>query len=57
MGDVQVLPAALIDADDIHPSGCADIASIWALAGEHTGFDVTPDTLLYRVGFRFLPVE
>ncbi len=52
--DVQVRPAGMIDADDISPSGCADIAAIWALAGEHTGAVVTAETLLYRVGFRFV---
>ncbi len=36
------------------PSGCADIAAIWNLAGEHTGAIVGPDTLLHRVQFRFL---
>jgi hypothetical protein len=52
--DVQVMPAALVPEDDVAPSGCADVASIWALAGEHTGATVTPDTLLHRVQFRFL---
>jgi len=52
--DVQLLPAALVPAADVGPTGCADVAAIWALAGEHTGANVTADTLLYRVQFRFL---
>jgi hypothetical protein len=52
--DVQVLPAAMIDESDVGPSGCADIAAIWALAGEHTGAVVTAETLVYRVQFRFV---
>ena len=52
--DVQVLPAAMIRREDVGPSGCADIGAIWALAGEHTGVVVTPETLLYRVQFRFV---
>ena len=60
--DVQVMPAALISDDDVAPSGCADVPSILKLAGEHTNARVGPDTLLYRVQFRFLgdkmrPVE
>ena len=52
--DVQLLPAALVPQDDVPSTGCADVAAIWALAGEHTGTPVTPDTLIYRVQFRFL---
>ena len=51
---VQVMPAALVSEDDVPATGCPDVLSIWALAGEHTGVTVTPDTLLYRVRFRFL---
>ena len=52
--DVQVMPAALISPEDVAPSGCANIAAIWALAGEHTGSTVGPDTLLHRVRFRYV---
>lgn len=52
--DVQLLPAALVPEGDVPATGCADVAAIWALAGDHTGATVTPDTLLYRVQFRFL---
>ena len=52
--DVQVIPAALISKRDVPLTGCADIAAIRALAGEHTHTPVRPDTLLYRVQFRFL---
>ena len=60
--DVQVMPAAMISEDDIGPSGCAHVAAIVELAGEHKHSRVGPDTLLYRVQFRFLgdamsPVE
>ena len=52
--DVRVMPAALVTEDDLAPSGCESIEAIWELAGEHTKTRVTPDTLLYRVQFRFL---
>ena len=52
--DVRLMPAALVSEDDVAPSGCESIAAIWELAGEHTKTVVTPDTLLYRVQFRFL---
>ena len=52
--DVQVLPAGMISKRDVPRSGCRDVRSIWELAGEHTGSVVGPDTLLYRVQFRFL---
>ena len=52
--DVRVMPAGLVGPDDIGPTGCADVAAIWASAGEHTGTEVTQETLLHRVQFRFL---
>ena len=52
--DVQVIPAGLVPQDDVALSGFADIAAIWASAGEHTGAVVGPDTLLHRVQFRML---
>jgi hypothetical protein len=52
--NVEVMPAALISKRDVPLTGCADIAAIRALAGEHTHTPVRPDTLLYRVQFRFL---
>lgn len=52
--DVRVIPAAMISEDDVGPSGCDDVAAIRELAGEHTKVRVAPDTLLYRVQFRFL---
>jgi hypothetical protein len=51
--DVQVIPAALITQEDVEPSGCTDIPAIWASAGEHTKTQVEPETLLYRVQFRY----
>ena len=52
--DVQVLPAALVPESDVPFTGCADVASIWALAGEHTKTTMTPGTLLTRVAFRYV---
>jgi hypothetical protein len=54
---VDVIPAALIPASDVAPSGCESIAAIRELAGEHTRTRVTADTLLYRVEFRYLPAS
>jgi hypothetical protein len=52
--DVQVVPAALISRHDVAPTGCASVAAIRELAGEHTKTRVTDDTLLTRVQFTFL---
>jgi hypothetical protein len=52
--DVQVVPAALVSKDDVAPTGCANVAAIWELAGDHTKTRVTPETLLTRVQFTFL---
>ncbi len=51
---VDLIPAALVPRDDVPRSGCPDIAAIWQLAGDHTKTTVTPDTLLYRVQFKYL---
>lgn len=53
--DVSVMPAALVSPEDVERSGCASVEAICALAGEHTKSYVGPDTMLYRVQFRFLP--
>lgn len=52
--DVRVVPAALVSADDVRLAGLSDAASVWNLAGEHTGTAVGPETLLHRVQFRYL---
>ena len=52
--EVQVMPAGMISKRDVPRSGCGDVRAIWELAGEHTNTIVGPDTLLYRVQFRFL---
>jgi hypothetical protein len=52
--DVQVIPAALVSAEDVAPSGCASVQAIWELAGEPTQTRVLSDTLLHRVQFRFM---
>jgi hypothetical protein len=52
---VDLMPAALVSQSDVRLTGCTDVAHVWRLAGEHTGTSVTPDTLLYRVEFRYLP--
>jgi len=55
--DVQLLPAALVTEEDVRLSGCHDIAAVWRSAGDHTKTRVGPDTLLYRVRFRFVEPE
>ena len=52
--DVVVMPAALIDQDDVRRSGCESVEGIWALAGEHTKQLVDAETLLHRVEFRYV---
>jgi hypothetical protein len=52
--DVQVVPAGMVPASDMRPTGCESIAAIRALAGEHKGADVTDETLLHRVRFRVI---
>lgn len=52
--DVRVMPAGLVTAGDVPRTGCSSVAEVWALAGEHTGANVTAETLLYRLEFRFL---
>jgi len=52
--DVQVLPAALVPESDVPLTGCADVASIWELAGDHTKTVVTAETLLTRVEFQYV---
>ena len=52
--EVDLLPAALISDEDARLAGCRDAAEVWQLAGGHTKTDVQPDTMLYRVQFRFL---
>lgn len=54
MEDVRVVPAGLVSAEDVPRTGCSSIEEVWALAGEHTGANVTAETLLYRLEFRFL---
>jgi hypothetical protein len=49
--DVQVMPAGLISKRDVPLTGCHDVEAIRELAGEPP---VGPETLLYRVQFRFL---
>jgi hypothetical protein len=51
--DVQLIPAGMVSKRDVRPSGCGSIAEIWELAGEHTRARVGPDTLLFRVEFRY----
>jgi hypothetical protein len=51
---VDVMPAAMVSEIDVPRTGLASIAEIWALAGDHTKTRVDPETLLYRVEFRFV---
>src|SRR5581483_3505768 len=52
---VDLIPAGAVPRGDVAPSGCESVDAIRELAGEHTKTRVTPDTLLYRVQFRYLP--
>jgi hypothetical protein len=51
--DVQLIPAALVTDDDARAAGCADIPAVWRSAGDHTRTEIQPETLLYRVQFRY----
>ena len=51
--DVHQFPAALISPEDLVPTGCATLAAVWHSA-EHGNTHVGPETMLYRVQFRFL---
>ncbi len=51
---VELLPAALIDSDDLTKTGFRSVEEVWHSAGEHTGTVVGPGTLLYRVEFHML---
>jgi hypothetical protein len=51
------VPAAFVSKDDCRLAGHAGIEEAWRMAGDHTKTVVTPDTLLYRVQFRYLPEE
>lgn len=53
--DVELLPAALISEGDLRLAGHDSLAEAMALAGDHTKTRVTPDTLLYKVRFRYMP--
>ena len=51
--DVQQIPAALVSPEDLGPTGCATLEEVWHSA-EHGTTHVDPETMLYRVQFRFL---
>jgi hypothetical protein len=51
---VDVIPAAMIPRSDIPLTGFNTLDEIWRSAGDHKGVEVTGDTLLYRVQFRFI---
>jgi len=53
--DVELIPAAFVSEDDCRLAGHAGIEEAWRMAGDHTKTVVSPDTLLYRVQFRYLP--
>ncbi|HLF76299.1 MAG TPA: hypothetical protein VJB57_02300 [Dehalococcoidia bacterium] len=53
--NVQLLPAALVSHEDALLAGHTTVAGVWEMAGSHTRTVVTPDTLLYRVQFTYLP--
>jgi hypothetical protein len=51
--DVQQVPATLISPEDLGPAGCATLEEVWHSA-EHGNTHVGPETMLFRVEFRFL---
>jgi hypothetical protein len=53
--DVTAVPVAGVTDADAHAVGLPDAASLVDLAREHTGREVTDDTLLYRVRFHYTP--
>jgi hypothetical protein len=52
---VDLLPAAVVESDDLAATGFQSVEEVWRSAGEHTGSVVGPETLLYRVQFRMVP--
>jgi hypothetical protein len=52
--DVRVIPAALIDDEDVRRSAYRDADEVRRKAGEHTKSFVGPDTMLHRVQFRYV---
>jgi hypothetical protein len=54
--DVRVVRAADITDADAREVGRPDAAALIEFARSHTGRDVSPDTLLYRVQFHYEPV-
>jgi hypothetical protein len=53
--DVRAVPAGGVTDADAREVGHPDAASLIQYARSHTGAMVTPDTLLYRVEFRYQP--
>jgi hypothetical protein len=53
--DVRAVRAADVTDADAHAAGLPDAAALVELARSHTGRQVTDDTLLYRVQFRYTP--
>jgi hypothetical protein len=54
--DVKVVPASEITDADALEAGLAGAQALIDFARSHTGREVTPDTVLYRVQFHFEPV-
>lgn len=52
--DVRIMPAALIDSEDVRLAGLSDADAVRSKAGYHTKTHVGPETLLHRVQFRYL---
>jgi hypothetical protein len=53
--DVRAVRAAEVSDADARDVWLPDAASLIELASSHTGREVTPDTILYRVQFRYRP--
>jgi hypothetical protein len=54
--DVRAVRAADVTEADAHEAGLPDAESLIELARSHTGREVTDETLLYCVRFRYTPV-
>jgi hypothetical protein len=53
--DVRAVRVSDVTDADAHEVSLSDAAALIELARSHTGATITPDTVLYRVQFRYLP--
>jgi hypothetical protein len=55
ISEVDLMPAAVVTQEDALLAGLTSIEEVWQMAGSHTKTIVTPDTMLFRVAFTYLP--